>query len=246
MPKFFADFNDSREEENGRVIISGDDALHIKNALRGKPGQILTVCDKQGNDMSCKIDEINDRQVILTVINSIPADTEPEIRITLFQGLPKSDKMELIIQKTVELGVHEIVPVITEHVIVKVNKNKDQKIDRYNRISVAAAKQSMRGVVPHVSDFMSLPKAVEYSKALDLVFVAYENENKSGLKDILKQQSFKTVGVFIGPEGGFSAKEIHMFNESGIPQVTLGKRILRTETAGLVTIAIMNYEMGIL
>ena len=174
-------------------------------------------------------------------------DTELSSRITLFQGLPKSDKMELIIQKAVELGVYQIIPVSTARTIVKMDEKKtDKKVSRWNSISESAAKQSGRGIIPEVTDVMSFSEALEHSKGLGITLIPYElakemYETKGILKEIKAKEQ---IGIFIGPEGGFEQQEVEKAVEAGAHPITLGKRILRTETAAITMLSILMFELS--
>ncbi len=218
-------------------MLCGDNAKHIIHSLRGRVGEQLVVCDKDGVDRACVIEELGTDFVRVSVKQTLAENNEPRLRITLFQGMPKSDKMELVIQKCTELGVHSIVPVITERTIVK---PKD-KSERFRKIAEAAAKQSMRSLIPEIGETLSLKEAVQYSHKLDFSLVAYENATDMSA---LKPSTGQTIGIFIGPEGGFSENEIRLMSENNIPQVSLGKRILRTETAGMVLITLLLYNRG--
>lgn len=241
MPRFFV----SLEDVQGNLInITGNDAYHIKNVLRLRKGSIITVCSLNGIEYTCKIQELNKENVNVVIISEIKSSNEPNIKITLFQSLPKADKMELIIQKCVELGVHKIVPVYTNRTIVKLNSKSNKKIDRWNKVSTAAAKQSNRGIIPIIGDIVDFKTAVEESKKYDLSFMPYERENNNTIKNILKGFKEKNIAIFIGPEGGFSDEEAALAKKNNIETVTLGKRILRTETVGLVAISIIMYEKG--
>lgn len=238
MPRFFV------EEENIKdniILLYGDDAGHIYRVLRSKIGEILTVCDGTGNDYEAEIIEITDNQVRLEIKSATFTNSEPNVKITLFQGLPKGDKMELIIQKCVELGVYSIVPVNTERCIVKLDKNKEKKkIDRWQKISESAAKQSGRGIVPKIEEIISFSEALKKASEFSMSMIPYELELYRGLKEFLddyKAKGGKTLGIFIGPEGGFSVDEIEKAINVGVFPVTLGKRILRTETAGMSAVS---------
>ncbi|MBO8434565.1 MAG: 16S rRNA (uracil(1498)-N(3))-methyltransferase [Tyzzerella sp.] len=243
MPRFFV----SPENINGETItISGDDAKHIKSVLRMREGEGITVCDCLGTDYECKVNSFVDREVIVDIVSKSLSDTEPNTKVTLFQGLPKSDKMELIIQKCVELGIDEIVPVYTERCIVKLDKKDKEakKIERWQKISESAAKQSGRGKIPKIQPVVTFKEAVSMAKNFDGAIIPYENEKDRGLREFVKDFEGKSVAIFIGPEGGFSTEEIELSTNSGIKPITLGKRILRTETAGLCTLSILIYELG--
>lgn len=238
MPRFFV------EEENIKdniITLYGDDAGHISRVLRSKIGEMLTVCDGSGNDYEAEIIEISDNTVKLEIKATAFSDSEPSVKITLFQGLPKGDKMELIIQKCVELGVYSIIPVNTERSIVKLDKNKEKKkIERWQKVSESAAKQSGRGIVPKIGQVLNFSDALKKALELNMSMIPYELEENRGLKEFLddyRTKGAKTLGIFIGPEGGFAIDEIEKALNSGVLPVTLGKRILRTETAGMTAIA---------
>ena len=243
MPRFFVSPASVRENE---IEITGIDVNHIKNVLRMQPGENLEVCDGEGKDYACVIKSLERDSVLLDIEDSYPSSTELKNRIYLFQGLPKSDKMELIIQKAVELGVYEIIPTVTSRCIVKIDaKKEEKKIARWQQIAEAAAKQSGRGIIPKIKAPMSFKEALEYAKDADTVLVPYEKaEGIASTRAILSEAKKGSVAVFIGPEGGFEEKEISLAEESGANAVTLGKRILRTETAGLciLSVLMMNFE----
>lgn len=229
------------------ITILGDDVNHIKNVLRMREGEEIAVCDGEGMDYLCAIKEMNQKNVQVQIVSSKKTETELPAKIYLFQGLPKKDKMDLIIQKTVELGVHEIIPVSMKRSVVKIEEGKKEakKLERWNSIAESAAKQSKRGMIPAVHSVMRLKEAVEYAKQLDLTVVPYENEKgmthtKAIVEKAIKQ---KTIGIFIGPEGGFDDSEIELLQSCNMETVTLGKRILRTETAGLCMMSILMFEM---
>ncbi len=225
------------------VRITGPDVNHIKNVLRMKQGEEIIICNGQGKDCYCIIDRVSENEII-ALVQSVK-DTEAELgtRITLFQGLPKSDKMELIIQKAVELGVYEIVPVMTKRVIVKLDDKKKEakKLERWQAIAEGAAKQSGRGIIPIIKPVQTYAQAVDYAKTFDKNVIPYENaKGMQNTREIMNGLSkYKSVGVFIGPEGGFEETEVNHAKQAGIDPITLGKRILRTETAGLAVLAMM-------
>ena len=203
---------------------------------------MLTVCDGTGNDYEAEITEISEDNIKLEIKKTTFTESEPMVKITLFQGLPKGEKMELIIQKCVELGVFSIIPVNTERCIVKLDSKKEKKkIERWQKISESAAKQSGRGIIPEIGNVISFSEALKKAADMDMAMIPYELEQDRGIKAFLdeykKLENKKTLGIFIGPEGGFSAEEIEKAVSSGVVPVTLGKRILRTETAGLTAVA---------
>lgn len=244
MPKFFVTQDKITENQ---IIIDTDDVTHISRVLRLGKGDSVTVCDSRGTDYDAKISHIENARIVCDITEKRKSESEPNIKVTLFQGLPKASKMEYIIQKTTELGISEIVPVKLSRCVVKIDNKKDEKkkIDRWQKISEAAAKQSGRGIVPWISEIMTLDEVIEKSKEFDLFFAPYECEEQKTLKEaLLSKKDVKNVGFIIGPEGGFDIAETAKLHDSGIDTVTLGKRILRTETAGEAVLAMTMYEIG--
>jgi 16S rRNA (uracil1498-N3)-methyltransferase len=240
MPRFFAY---KGQLENNSFIIDGADANHIANVLRHKVGDEIVICDGEGTDYYCTLSEVDKKRVVADITGREATASEPNIKITLYQGLPKSDKMELIIQKCVEIGLVRIVPVKTEFAVAKLDGKEDKKRERWQKIAEAAAKQCGRGIIPEVGKAMTFAEALADSKACDGRIIPYENETEYGIKKFARGFDGKSIAVFIGPEGGFSPKEIELALADGVTSVTLGKRILRTETAGLVTGVILLYEL---
>ena len=242
MSRFFIS-NDNIK--NNIIKISGDDAKHIKNVLRLKKGENLTICDGNGKDYYCSIKSFIENEILLDIISFNKSNTEPKIKVTLFQSLPKSDKMELIIQKCVELGIDEIVPIYTERSIIKVDKKEKElkKINRWQKISESAAKQSNRGKIPIIKPIIKFNTAIENAKIFENAIIAYENEYRYSLKNFLSDFNGKNIALFIGPEGGFSKDEINLAINNNIVPITLGKRILRTETAAFSALSIIMYEL---
>lgn len=243
MPKYFTEPENIKD---GFIEIFSDEAKHILNVMRMEIGDTLTICDGQSNDYLCRICETGKNCLKAKIEETTRSESEPKTKITLYQGLPKSDKMELIIQKCVEIGVCRIVPVITERAVVKIEKGakEDKKTERWQKIAESAAKQSGRGIIPAVERPMKFKDAIEEAVKNGEAIIPYENEKDRGLKEFVKNSKAENIGIFIGPEGGFDTKEIEFAVENGVMSVTLGKRILRTETAGIVTSAIVLYELG--
>lgn len=242
MPRFFVDKNNITDSN---IKITGNDINHIKNVLRMKEGGELSVCDGEGRDYTCEISSLDRDEIILDIRESSLSEAELSQKLYLFQGLPKSDKMELIIQKAVELGVFEIIPVQTMRAIVKIDaKKEDKKISRWQQISEAAAKQSGRGIIPKIRTPMSLKDALSYAEELDASIIPYEKaKGMDETKRIINSLKEKgSVGTFIGPEGGFDESEIELALSKNTLPVTLGKRILRTETAGLTILSILMFQ----
>lgn len=230
-----------------RIIrIQGNDVNHIKNVLRMRPGEELLISDGIARDYRCRIADMESGTVECEILSSSEGETELPSKIWLFQGLPKGDKMELIIQKAVELGVYRIVPVVTKRTIVKLEGKKEEaRIKRWNSICESAAKQSKRIIIPRVEPCMSFKEALSLAGSLDRNMIPYELESgMEGTREVLSGiKSGMSAGVFIGPEGGFEETEIALAKEAGVTPVSLGRRILRTETAGLTALAILMYHL---
>ncbi len=244
MFNFFAS---SDNKKDLHYIIDGKDYNHIKNVLRMEIGDTCLISCEGKSDL-CKIAEFFDDAVYFEIIEEDYTDTELPTKIYLFQGLPKSDKMEYIIQKCVELGVYAIVPVRMKRCIVKLDDKKAQsKQSRWQSISESAAKQSKRNIIPEILDVCSFTEALDFAKSLDLILVPYENkEGMTATQEALKElKNAKSVGIFIGPEGGFEKKEIEKVLETNAKIISLGKRILRTETAAITAVGMcmLNIEM---
>lgn len=234
--------------QNGQVKLDGDDLKHLRKVLRLGPGDTINVFDGSGKEYEAKVLSVDKTQALAEITSAFLAEAEPEIQLTLFQGLPKGEKMDLIIQKGVELGVHKIIPVLTERTVVQLDKNDfGKKAERWSKIAREAAKQCRRAVVPYVSEPISFMEAIIESKKYDAVLLLYENESKKCLKETLKCYTInkiKEIALFVGPEGGFAAQEIEKYTNSGFEVAGLGKRILRAETAAISVISIIMYEMG--
>lgn len=228
------------------IYIEGTDVNHMKNVLRMKIGERAEVSDGNNRKYLCSIAGYEEDRAVLSVLENREADTELASRLYLFQGLPKSDKMDLIVQKAVELGAFEVIPVVTRRSVVKLDEKKAaKKVERWNSIAESAAKQAGRSMIPKVAPVMSYDGALEYAKTLDVKLIPYElaegmQETKGVIRGIKSGQS---VGMFIGPEGGFEAEEVSAAVEAGAVPVTLGRRILRTETAGLAMLAVLMFEL---
>lgn len=245
MHRFFVD-KGSISTAGKSIQIMGGDVNHIKNVLRLKAGDDILISDGDGTDYQCTIAEIATDNVIADIADVFRNVAELPVKITLFQGMPKSDKLEFVIQKAVELGVVEIVPVFTKRTVVKLDEKKAQKkLERYNTIAMAAGKQSGRGAVPIVKDFMTFQQAVEYADNLDMTIIPYEEAKGIDYsKEVIKSiYGNKSLGIFIGAEGGFANEEVELARSHGAKCITLGNRILRTETAGLAILSIIMFEL---
>lgn len=244
MYQFFVQQNQIQDKI---IRITGPDVNHIKNVLRMKPGEEIAVSNGvDGREYRCGILEIQDEQIVCELRFIKEEGVELPSKIYLFQGLPKSDKMEFIIQKAVELGVFEIIPVASKRTVVKLDEKKEKnKRNRWQGIAEAAAKQSKRRIIPQVKGVMSFETAVGYASKMDIKIIPYELAE--GMKDtkaiIGSLRDNQSVAVFIGPEGGFDEKEIQAAVQNGLQPITLGKRILRTETAGLTVLAWIMYQL---
>ena len=229
------------------ITIINDDVKHIKNVLRYKINDEIDICDENGIRYKTKIENFENDKILLDILEISNESTECSINITLVQGLPKADKMELIIQKCTELGVKSIVPVISERVIVKLDeKSEAKKIDRWQKIAKEASKQSGRQIVPEIENTINLKNIIEKLSKYDIVIMPYECEKERMLKNILEKldKNIKNIAVIIGPEGGFSEKDVEILEKcNNLQKVSLGPRILRTETAGLATLAMVIYEL---
>lgn len=238
-------FVEEEQIHSDSISITGGDVNHIKNVLRMKNGEKIRVSSKSGQAYFCHISSILDDEVIAAIDSADETGTELDNHIVLYQGLPKGDKMELIIQKAVELGVSEIVPVAMKNCVVKLDDKKAKsKVTRWQAIAESAAKQSKRSLIPEVKMPMSYKEAVAYAKKLDVKLVPYENEHgMAGTKAAMEQiKKGESIAVFIGPEGGFAPEEIEMVRDE-MQLISLGRRILRTETAGIAALAILGYQL---
>lgn len=236
----FQFFVEPEQIDTENVIITGSDVNHIKNVLRMKTGEQVRISDNCGDDYLCRITEITSEQIKLHIIEACDG-TELPVKITLFQGLPKSDKMELIIQKAVELGVSEVVPVAMKNCVVKLDEKKAKaKQTRWQAIAESAAKQSKRSIIPQIGEVINFSQAVEKAKSMEVRLVPYENERgMAHTREVFgKIKKGSQIAIFIGPEGGFASSEIELVQED-MELISLGNRILRTETAGLATLAML-------
>ncbi len=246
MYKFFINHNQINEN---KAKIIGEDVNHIANVLRLKKEEKIIICDKDENiSYVAKIKEINREYIKCEIIEQILENIESNVNIDLYQGLPKIDKMEYIIQKATELGVRDIYPVITKRCIVKLDeKLKTKKIERWQKIAEVAAKQSKRDYIPKIENAINLENICQNIEKYDIILLAYEDEANNTLKHELKilaenkTQKIK-IGIIIGPEGGLDIEEVNKLKEAGAKIITLGKRILRTETASLVILSDIIYE----
>lgn len=228
------------------ISITGEDVNHIKNVLRMKIGTDIRISNKNDKDYICHIVSIEDDEILAAIDEVDLEGTELPSKIYLFQGLPKGDKMETVIQKNVELGVSSIIPVSMKRSVMKLEPKKvKSRIERWNKIAESAAKQSKRMIIPEVTEPMTMKEAVKFASDLDLILLPYENskgmeETKKIIEGIEAGQS---IGIFIGPEGGFDEAEVDLAIEAGAKVISLGKRILRTETAGMALMSVLAYML---
>ena len=244
MYKFFV----TKEQIFDNVIEIVEDVNHIKNVLRLNIGEKIEICNiSNSTNYICKIIKVDKNLVKAEILNEVEVKNEPKVYLHIFQGLPKQEKMETIIQKTTEIGACEITPVVMNRCIVKLDdKSSMKKVERWQKVSEVAAKQSKRDRIPIVNQPISIKSIYEKIKNYDIVLVAYENEEEIGIKTILKQLNKKDstkIAVIIGPEGGIEENEIGYLKDIGAKVITLGRRILRTETAPIVLSSIIMYEL---
>lgn len=244
MDRFFVGKNNINLE-NKTCIIEGEDVKHISKVLRCRIGEELEICDNDNNEYICEITNIDKSQVELNIVEVVYIKRESDLKIKVYQGLPKGPKMEMILQKLTEVGVDEIILVQTKRTVVKVDdKKEDKKIERWERIIYEAAKQSKRGKIPKLRGVLSFKEALADMKENDFNIAPYENERTKSIKQAIKGVDIKNIGIFVGPEGGFEDTEIKAIEEIGGQSVSLGPRILRTETASLVASSIVLYELS--
>jgi 16S rRNA (uracil1498-N3)-methyltransferase len=244
MDRFFVE-KKNVNLENNTCIIEGEDVKHISKVLRCRIGEELEVCDNDNNEYICEINNIDKSQVELNILERVDIKRESDLKIKLYQGLPKGPKMEMILQKLTEVGVDEIILVQTKRTVVKVDdKKEDKKIERWERIIYEAAKQSKRGKIPKLRGILSFKEALADMKENDFNIAPYENERTKSIKQAIKDIDINNIGIFVGPEGGFEDTEIQAIEEIGGQSVSLGPRILRTETASLVASSIVLYELS--
>ena len=243
MSRFFVD-----PQQIGPSTITLEDAgdlRHMRKVLRLRPGDEVDISDGQTWEYRARIEMLEEDFAELTILDKQSFASEPATEITLYQGIPKQGKMETIIQKCVELGVHRIVPVFMDRTVVVDRGNFGKKIDRWQKVSAEAVKQCRRGIIPEVSGALRVPQVLAELGDYDLVLIPYENERGTTLKEVLRApaQKPRRIAVLIGPEGGFSEAEVAAVLEAGGHSVTLGKTTLRTETAGMAAIAMIMYEL---
>lgn len=243
MHRFFID-NDNIKK--GGIIITDENVNHISRVLRLKERDKIILCDGKGTDYIVSIDSMDKYAVRTTILYKEPSVGESNLDMVVYQGIPKSSKMDFIIQKCTELGVNRIVPVINTRTVVKLATEKEElmKVERWQRIAKEAAKQSGRGKIPVIDMPMTFENAINEAVSKDLVLMPYELEKNNTLKEVIRGKNPNSVGIFIGPEGGFEGDEVQFALCKNVITVTLGNRILRTETAGLVILSCIMYEFN--
>jgi 16S rRNA (uracil1498-N3)-methyltransferase len=244
MHKFFV----SKENVFGNCCtIEGEDVKHIYKVLRLESGDRVNINDGEGNEYLGEIEEVNKKEVKVNLLERIELNNESNLKVHLYQGMPKSAKMDFIVQKCTELGISQVTPIITERVVVKTELSEFKKVDRWNRIALEACKQSKRSLIPIINTPIEFDELLINLKEYDLIVVPYENQEGQGIKYLASQvqnKEIKDVAIIIGPEGGFEESEVGALEQLGAYIVTLGPRILRTETAGFVALSLLMYELG--
>lgn len=253
MDRFFVE-PEHLNLDDKTLYIDGEDVKHISKVLRYGQGDEIEVCDSNGHEYICRIESIDKTRIDLSIVDEVDINRESRIRVSLYQGVPKSTKMDIILQKLTEAGVDEIVLVNKKRSVVNIKGDKaDKKFDRWERIIYEAAKQCKRGLIPKLRGILSFKEALEDMGKNDINICPYEVEKSLGIKEALQTGQVKKilenkdevrVGIFIGPEGGFAEEENEMVKAAGIASVTMGPRIFRTETASIVATAITLYELG--
>ena len=250
MPRFFVKNEQIKEKT---IEIIGEDIKHIKNVLRKQIGDDIEICDRDTKkSYICKIEKIEDKIILTKIVKELQSN-DNMIEVDIYQGLPKADKMELIIQKSIELGANAIIPVKMKRCVVKIDsKDEIKKITRWQKIAESAAKQSGRNEIPQIKNIVDIEKIIQLIDQYDKVIVAYENEKENtikhellNLKEKIRVNNKIKIAIVIGPEGGLEEKDVETLKQYGAVSVTLGNRILRTETVALNILSIIMYELEI-
>ena len=244
MPKFFVDKNQITEDT---IFITGENAHHISRSLRMAPGEKITVSDMDGFDYDCVLESFTENTVNAKITNKYLSIAEPEIKVHLYQALPKGDKLDLIIQKSVECGAYDITPFESTNCVVKIKGDSEsKKIDRRNKIALEAAKQCGRGIIPKVNQSLSFNDMLKCASSSDVVLFCYEGDGTlpmaRALRKLRTEKTIKDISIIIGSEGGFSSTEVSYAEKYGFVKIGLGKRILRAETAAIMSLACIVYE----
>ena len=242
MPRIYVSKNDIIEK---KAVLEGDNANHISRSLRMRVGDEITLCDGERTDYRCTVEKMTSDKVYLEINEKMPSEGEPPYRARLFMALPKSDKMEMIVQKAVETGIYEIIPFISERCISRPDERSgDKKVERWNKIAQSAAEQCGRGIIPRVGRIVSYKRALEMAMEDRTGFICYEREKErgiyQGLLPLTKEPSLEGISFFVGAEGGFSEEEVKAAIDVGIVPLSLGRRILRCETAPIFVLSVMS------
>lgn len=244
MPRFFVTPDQMQSET---IFVLGEDARHMAKSLRMRPGEEVVLCDGAGADYRCALEAVSDGQVRCRILSRAPSETEPRIAVTLYQALPKGDKLDFIVQKAVELGAVEVVPVLTRLCVSRPDERAaEKKVQRLQKIAEEAAKQSGRGILPAVRPLLPLDRALERMGASDLSLICYEGGGEP-FTSLLPRKELRTLSLLVGSEGGFDPEEVQAARERGVRPVTLGRRILRCETAplaALTAVMLLSGEMA--
>lgn len=244
MHKFFI----LKENIHGdNCIIEGEDVKHIYKVLRLESGDKININDGEGTEYLGEVQDVNKKEVKVKLLEKVELNNESNLKVHLYQGMPKSAKMDLIVQKCTELGISKITPIFTERVVVRSELSEFKKVDRWNRIALEACKQSKRSLIPIINTPIEFEELLQDLKEYDLIIVPYENAQGQGIRYVVNEvrnKEIKDVAIIVGPEGGFEESEIQSFKDLGAYIVTLGPRILRTETAGFTALSLLMYELG--
>ncbi|WP_291569384.1 16S rRNA (uracil(1498)-N(3))-methyltransferase [Clostridium sp. UBA4548] len=244
MHKFFI----LKENIHGdNCIIEGEDVKHIYKVLRLESGDKININDGEGTEYLGEVQDVNKKEVKVKLLEKVELNNESNLKVHLYQGMPKSAKMDLIVQKCTELGISKITPIFTERVVVRSELSEFKKVDRWNRIALEACKQSKRSLIPIINTPIEFEELLQDLKEYDLIIVPYENAQGQGIRYVVNEvrnKKIKDVAIIVGPEGGFEESEIQSFKDLGAYIVTLGPRILRTETAGFTALSLLMYELG--
>lgn len=247
MNRFFVNKENISEDKDIIIIDDPEDLNHVSKVLRLSEGDKIEICNKNNVDYLASISSIDKKHIECRIIKKYTSKTEAPIEIVLFQAIPKSSKMDFIIQKNVEIGVKKIIPIISDRCVVKIKdkSSEKKKIQRWQKIACEAAKQCKRGIIPTIGNIVDIEELNSILGNFDMVIMPYEEESDKGIKKVITRNAdIKKVGIIIGPEGGFTKDEVEEVTRWGGSSVSLGPRILRTETAGLVTTSIVMYELG--
>lgn len=240
MDRFFVD----KIESDQAYIQSAEEIKHITKVLRLKEGESVEIFDGKGKEYIATITEIDKKEVSLVITKHVDINRELQSKIVVYQGIPKAQKMDLIVQKLTEIGVHRIVPVKFERCVKLIDEKEEKQIERWSKIAFEACKQSKRTLIPTIDRSLNIKQLTEEISENDTTLLFYENEDKLPIKDVLKNTpTGATIGIIIGPEGGITEKEKEQIANAGAKSVCIGNRILRTETAAIYGASVVSYEL---